>query len=207
MTKPVILIGGFSEIVEICELSNREIVGIVDGAYKGEYLGYPILGTDADVEALSMKYKDAEIFLTPDSPTIRRKLYDLYSRHGFSFATLIHPSVLVSKSAIVEQGVVLQAGVSVSANSNIGAFVKINSCANVTHDVTVGDFSTIAPSAVVLSNSQIGEGCYIGANATVLPNRTICDGAVVGAGAVVTKNVDSKLTVMGNPADVKENIN
>ena len=40
----------------------------------------------------------------------------------------------------------------------------------------------------------------IGANATILPGVRLGKGCVIGAGAVVTKDVNSKVTVVGNPA-------
>ena len=40
----------------------------------------------------------------------------------------------------------------------------------------------------------------IGANATILPGVRLGKGCVIGAGAVVTKDVNSRVTVVGNPA-------
>lgn len=46
----------------------------------------------------------------------------------------------------------------------------------------------------------IGENVWIGGNVTILPGITIGDNAIVGAGSVVTKDVESNVTVVGNPA-------
>ena len=51
-----------------------------------------------------------------------------------------------------------------------------------------------------LLRTNIGDDVSIGANATILPGITIGAKAVIGAGSVVTKNVDSGVTVVGNPA-------
>ena len=40
----------------------------------------------------------------------------------------------------------------------------------------------------------------IGANATILPGVRLGKGCVIAAGAVVTKDVNSRVTVVGNPA-------
>jgi maltose O-acetyltransferase len=47
---------------------------------------------------------------------------------------------------------------------------------------------------------SIGEDVWIGGGAILLPGVTVGDGAIVGAGAVVTRDVDSGMRVVGNPA-------
>lgn len=207
MSKKVILVGGFHEITEICELNNIEIVGVIDPKGIGEYNGYPIIGTDKDLDTIKRKYKDVPVFITPDSPRIRRKLSISYEKEKFNFISLIHPQARVSSSAKIGKGVVIQEGASVSSFSIIGDFVKINTRANITHDVHIHEFSTIAPSAVILSHTVIHSGCYIGANSTIMANKIILSDSIVGAGAVVTKNVDNNTTVLGNPARRYENTN
>ena len=56
----------------------------------------------------------------------------------------------------------IQARAHVSSASTLGRSVKVNTCANVTHDVVVGDFATIAPSAVLLGRTSVGAGAYVG---------------------------------------------
>lgn len=46
----------------------------------------------------------------------------------------------------------------------------------------------------------IGKNVWIGGNVTILPGITIGDNAIIGAGSVVTKDVESNVTVVGNPA-------
>lgn len=200
MSQKVILVGGFHEIIEICELNHIEIVGVIEPKGSGNYAGYPIIGSDKDAESIKKKYKDVPVFISPDSPRIRKELFATYEKEKFNFTSLIHPQALVSSSVKIGDGVIVQAGASVSSNSTIGNFVKINTRANITHDVHVHEFSTIAPSAVILSNTIIHSGCYIGANSTILPNKVIFANALVGSGAVVTKDVAQDATVIGNPA-------
>jgi maltose O-acetyltransferase len=47
---------------------------------------------------------------------------------------------------------------------------------------------------------SIGEDVWIGGGAILLPGVNVGDGAIVGAGAVVTRDVDSGMRVVGNPA-------
>ena len=198
--KDVILVGAFHEVVELCEDCDINIVGIIDNNLTGSFLGIPIIGTDNDATRLYQEFSHCQLVITPDMPKVREKLYQLYAREGFEFATIISPKATISRSAKIGRGTVIQSGVNVSAATTIGSFVKLNTNANVMHDDVVGDFATIAPNAVLLGYVNIEKTAYIGANSTVLPHLNIGEGALVGAGAVVTKNVDANLIVKGVPA-------
>ncbi len=199
--KQVLLVGAFHEMIELCEESGLVIVGLIDNNIKAsDYYGYPVLGTDEDAKALHEKYPLCSVVITPDAPTVRKRLAKQYASLGFDFATVIHPSAMISKTARIEQGTVIQRGVHVSSNSHIGRFCKLNVNANIMHDNEVGDYATIAPNAVLLGYVTLEEGVYIGSNSTVLSNMTIGDNSIVGAGAVVVKDVQSDCTVVGVPA-------
>lgn len=184
MDNKVILIGGFIEIIELCEDIGIEIIGIVD---KFESKGYNLIGSDENLNSWKDQYIGSSIIISPDAPSVREKLAQLYK--DFLAHTLISHRATVSKSSTIGNGTVIQANANISSQVELGSFVKVNSCANVMHNATIGDFSTIAPNAVVLGYVKIGKGCYIGTNATILPNITIADKVVIGAGAVVTKNI------------------
>ena len=199
-TEKVILVGGFHEIIELCKLCNKQIVGIVDNNLTKQYFGHSILGADNDAKDLFDKYSGIPIIITPDLPDTRKQLAKYYSDIGFKFCNLLHPLSTISRFAKFGQGVVLQTGVNCSANVSIGDFVKVNSYANIMHDCVIGNYTTVAPNAVILGRVFISDSSYIGANATILPNIKIGRNAIVGAGAVVTKDVKDGATVIGNPA-------
>lgn len=199
-SKDIILVGGFHEIVELAEQCACTIAGIIDTMDADTFMGYPVLGTDADAPALFSRYGGVPLILTPDAPVVRQRLAAQYTKIGWKFATLIHPRAMVSRSARLGQGVVVQYGANISAGATIENIVKINTYANIMHDSSVGDFTTIAPNAVILGRVKIGQLCYIGANATILPDKCVGDGALVGAAAIVTRDVSAGSRVAGNPA-------
>lgn len=200
MNTDVIIVGGFHEIIELCEECGLNVVGIIDNELYDTYYGVPIIGKDEDAERLFSKYGDCNVIITPDSPKIREKLVNLYKTIGYGFATVISPLAHISKYAIIGEGTVIQSGVNVSAATKIGCFCKLNSYCNVMHDNVVGDFTTIAPNTVLLGRVTTGRSSYIGANSTILPNIYIGAGSTVGAGAVVTRDVAESVIVKGIPA-------
>lgn len=201
MNKKVIIVGGFHEIIELCEESGYSIAGIIDNHLSDQFMGYSVLGSDEDANQIFKNYVDIPLVITPDSPAIREKLFHLYSSIGFTFSTIISLRSKISKSAIIGEGTIIQDNVNVSANARIGKFVKLNTGCNVMHDCFLDDFVTIAPGAVVLGRVNIGTKSYVGANATVLPERTIVENVVIGAGAVVTRDIKGKGKVyVGVPA-------
>ena len=200
MDKKVILVGAFHEIIELCELCNYTIIGIIDNNISGEYYGYKILGSDSDAPNLYEQYSNCKLIITPDQPVIRKKIVTYYSKIGYTFETLISPNAFVSKYAILGEGCVVQSGVNISAGCEISNFVKLNVNSNVMHDNIIGDFVTIAPNTVLLGYVSIGEMSYIGANSTILPRIQIGKSSCVGAGAVVTRDVIDGVIVKGIPA-------
>lgn len=200
MKTDVIIVGGFHEIIELCEECNFNIEGIIDNYLEGVYYGVPIIGKDEDAKRLFKQFNSCKVIITPDSPKVRKDLVHLYKTIGFKFATIISPFAHISKYAEIGIGSVIQSGARISAATKIGCFCKLNCNCNVMHDNLIGDYTTIAPNAVSLGRVKIGEMVYIGANSTILPEIIIGDNSIIGAGAVVTKDIHSDDIVIGVPA-------
>lgn len=194
----VILVGGFSELFELCELCGYTVFGYVDSEKRNDEYNY--LGDDSVVLNHSEKYNEFPVIISPDNPQVRKELFDQYSKKGFKIISLISPNAYISESAQIGEGCIIQSFCNVSCNSIIGKGVRLNTYANVMHDVSIDDFSIIAPNAVILGRCKIGRETYIGGNATILPNVSVGDGCIIGAAAVVTKNIKNGLKVCGNPA-------
>lgn len=208
MEMKLILIGAFIETIELARRLNFLIIGCSDN--NREMLGKSpdelfCFGDDSVILQNNENLQDENlIFITPDSPKVRQRLYVEYRKARFRFANLISDKANISESAsfVEHSSTMLQDLVNISSNVEIGKGVKINTGANIMHDCKLGDFVTIAPNAVLLGGVIVEDGAYIGANSTILPGVKIGRNAVVGAGAVVTKDVQHNNTVVGVPAIV-----
>ena len=132
----------------------------------------------------------------------RDRLYfqDFFKKHELTLPVLVHPSAVVSRSALLGAGTQVLALANVAADVTTGDACIINHNASVDHECVLGNGVHIAPGATVCGCVTLGENAFIGAGSVILPRLTIGADAVVGAGAVVTRNVRPGSTVIGNPA-------
>lgn len=106
-------------------------------------------------------------------------------------------------------------GVTVENKVHIGRKCKIETEAYITAMSTIEDYCFIAPEVTFTNDNYLGRteerkkhfggptlkrGARIGANSTLLPGIEIGEDAVVAAGALVTKDVPSRVIVVGVPA-------
>lgn len=100
----------------------------------------------------------------------------------------IHPQAQIGKNLFIDHGM----------------SVVIGQTAEIGDDCTIYQAVTLGGKGNVLDGEKrhptIGNNVVIGAGAQVLGNITIGDNARIGAGSVVTKDVETGMTVAGNPA-------
>ena len=134
------------------------------------------------------------------STASRRDIYDRFTREGYCFATVIHPSAIVAPEVQIEDGVQIMAGAILQAGSSVGSNAIVNTGAIIDHDCVVGAHAHIAPGAVLSGGVHVGSGAHIGTGACIIQGVSIGAASVVGAGAVVIKDVPPGVTTVGVPA-------
>lgn len=133
-------------------------------------------------------------------PREKRRVAQLLKARGARFATLIHPSAVVARSARLGEGVVVCPHALVSADATVGDFVAVNALSGVGHDVVVGAYSTLSSQVDLTGAVQVGECCFFGSGARVLPDITVGAEARIGAGAVVMRTVAAGAVMYAAPA-------
>lgn len=201
--KKLIIMGAGDLAKDACWLVERinekdyqwDLIGFTEVSDEKEFMGYPILGNDDVVS----EYGDVYVICALAGQKIREKIYDNLPENA-KVATLVDPTAMIHKSAVIEEGSMVFANslVGVGAHLGRGCVVLYNSYVN--HDCEVGDFVTIYPSATVSGKSVIGKYAEIGTGASIIQHKKICDGATIGAGAVVFTHIKDTGTTIGNPA-------
>ncbi len=131
-------------------------------------------------------------------PSLRARLAEHHA--GLEYATLVHPSAVVSPTATIVAGAFVAPGAVVHTGAFVGAHAIVNTGAILEHDATLGAMSHLAPRACVGGGVRLGEGVLFGIGACAIPGVRVGDGAVVGAGSVVIRDVEAGEVVAGSPA-------
>ncbi|MEK3760025.1 acetyltransferase [Paenibacillus sp. FSL P4-0338] len=205
--KDLVLIGagGFGrEVAWLVDNINKvekvwNLVGFIDPAHKGESLnGVPVLG---GMEWLSSRQSPVSVVCTIGNPEIRSKVIAEVSIYStVSFATLIDPSVIMSKWVEVGEGSIICAGSILTVNISIGKHVIVNLDCTVGHDATINDFCTLYPSVNLSGNTHLKSYVELGTGSQVIQGINVEDRTIVGAGAVVVRNLPANCTAVGSPA-------
>ncbi len=119
---------------------------------------------------------------------------------GAPLVTVVHPTAVVSRHAVLGIGTVVMACAVVNVDAVVGQAGIINTGATVDHDCRLGDAVHICPGAHLSGNVRVGHGSWVGVGAAVKHGMTLGERVMVGAGAVVVQAVAENLTVVGNPA-------
>ena len=135
-------------------------------------------------------------------PKVKEQMIQRIGQRGepLQFATLIHPSAVISSHSEINEGTIIGALTMISTDVSIGKQVLVNYGATIGHDSELSDYVSVMPGARISGSVKLGAGCYVGAGAVVLPGVKVGEYATIGAGAVVTKDVPPGHTVVGVPA-------
>lgn len=212
--KKLIIIGGMgngtvaaSAVEDINAIKKDwEIIGFLNDFEKGPINDYPVLGKIDNLTVGDFLKDDDVYFLytlisTKLNYKYLHKLTDLQIPSE-RFATIIHPTAVVSKFATIGHGVSIQPFVSVGPNVKIGNHVQIYAQVLVGHNATLDNYSYVANNSCIGAHVHLKEGAYLGTNCSLLENVTIGQWALVGIGSVVLRDVTDYTKVVGNPARV-----
>ena len=193
---PLVIIGAGGHarvLIDALKLSEKSILGVVDSAYAAGSagpFGLTVLGGDEAVD----RFRSNEVLLingvgTTKTTTKRDEVYRRFLAKGFHFATVVHPSAVISSSANLGEGAQVMAGCVIQTGARIGANSIINTRASVDHDCRIGETVHIAPGATLSGSVTVGDGVHIGTGAVIIQGISIGRHCLVAAGAVVYRDL------------------
>jgi UDP-perosamine 4-acetyltransferase len=196
VTLPLIVIGAGGHarvLIDALQASKRSILGVVDpklpAGSKGPH-DLPVLGGDDALDA----YRPDQVELVngiggTGVTDPRHAVFRRLRQRGFGFATVIHPSAVISRSAELGEGVQVMAGCVIQCGAVIGANTIVNTRASIDHDCHIGESVHIAPGVTLSGSVRVGDGAHIGTGVAVIQGISIGRGSLVEAGAVVFRDL------------------
>jgi len=109
-------------------------------------------------------------------------------------------SVELGDNNVISELVTIQRPKDKDAKTKIGSNNIIMAHSHIGHDVIVGDNCEISTSSVIGGYVEIGNNSKIKLNVTIRNRKKIGENCIIGMGSVVVKDVESGLTIVGNPA-------
>ncbi|MEA3405465.1 MAG: acetyltransferase [Pseudomonadota bacterium] len=204
---PLLLIGGgghCASVIDVIESSRSyEVAGIVEapGNTQNEFMGYPILGTDEDLESLITQIPNCVITVGQlKCSTTRKKLFKKVKGLGGQLPVIISTRARVASHAKIADGTIVMHYALVNNLAQVSENCIVNSYALIEHGANIGSHCHIATRATVNGDCQIGGSCFIGSNATLIQGVSVAAESVIGAGSLVTKSILEKGTYIGSPA-------
>jgi sugar O-acyltransferase (sialic acid O-acetyltransferase NeuD family) len=161
-------------------------------------LDLPVLGGGDWLE--SEAAQGVSVVVTIGDPAVRRRVVERLAAKGVTFATIVHPTAVLSPWVQLGEGTIVLARCTFTADIRVGRHVVFNPGCTVAHDVVVEDYVYVSPGVDLAGKVALEDSCYLGTGAVVIPGRRVGARAVVGAGAVVVKDVPPDVTVVGVPA-------
>ena len=187
--------GGHGKVIADAALKNGYTnICYVDDRAIGDVMGFPVIGTTADVECLNDGNTDFVIGIGNNA--IRKTIAEI---HNVNWVSIVHPSAQIAFNAEVGKGTVIMANAVVNVCATVGNHCIINTGAIVEHDNVIENYAHISPNVALGGTVHIGSLTHVGIGATVKNNTEICSDCTIGAGAVVVKNIKEPGTYVGVP--------
>lgn len=194
--KDIVIIGAGGigrEVAWIIEEINEvnptwNIVGFVDEnreMHNKDLNGYKVLGGIEALDKLEVKpYVVVAIANCEVKKNIVARLEEKYK-----FATVIYPTVKVSKYIEIGEGSIIYPGVILTVNTKIGNNVIISGNCGIGHDTVIGDYSSVLWGSCFSGYDVIREECFIGVGCKIAQGIDITSGSRVVTGSVVTEDI------------------
>jgi sugar O-acyltransferase (sialic acid O-acetyltransferase NeuD family) len=158
-------------------------------------LGYPVIGTDAQLPDLLRRYQAGLVTIGQiNTVEPRVRLFEQLTMFKATIPAIISPRAYVSPHARVGHGTIVMPGAAIIAGAIVGRNCIINSMALVEHDALIGDHCHIATGVRLNSAVRVGDRTFIGSGSAVRQGVSIGCDCVLGMGTILRNDcVDGSL--------------
>lgn len=141
--------------------------------------------------------KDEEFLMGAAEPAAKYVLAGKLKAKGARFATLIHPSAVISEYAEIGEGCIVCPFSIIGANASVGGFVTVDGY--IGHDNYIEDFVTLSTGTRLTGYVSVGSGTFFGAMSCVKPHTRIGGNCFVTIGSTVVQDIPDNSYVKGTP--------
>lgn len=200
MKKLIILGAGGTayDLIDIAHAMNKinptwDVLGYLDDNLnlQGRIIyGYPVIGTIPD----SKNYPDsffASSIGDAYKPELRKVVRGKVPFSNEKFASLIHPTAVISDTASVESGAIIYGNVTLSSMVKVGHDVFLCGNTFLGHECTIGNHCVLSVGNFLASDVSVGDCCYFGVGVMIRHQIEVGNNSLIGMGTKVVKNVPS----------------
>src|SRR3954470_13847742 len=185
--------GGHGRVVlDILRAAGQHVVvGFLDAnrdLHGTEVAGVPVLGHLNLLAKLKAKGVAGAIVAIGDN-RVRRSYAEKLATAGLTLVNAVHPSAVISPTAVLGQNVVVAAGVIICTEARVGDSAILNTAAAIDHECEIGEAEHLAPGVRLAGRAWVGGGCFIGIGASILRCLKVGEHSIVGGGALVRRDV------------------
>lgn len=187
--EPILLLGAGGHARACIDVIEREgsfrISGLIGLSEQlgMRVLGYPVVGTEADLPMLVNEQRHALIAVGQLKTAAHRiRLFDLARALSYTLPVIVSPHAHVSRHASVAGGTIVMHGAVVNAGATVGQNCILNSLSLVEHDAVIADHCHISTAAAINGGVQVGAGTFIGSHSCVRQGTRIAERCVIGMG-------------------------
>ena len=208
--KPILVIGSSGHaamVLEAIELQRQyRIIGLLD-SYEPvgkQKHGYVVCGIPEKAAELADAHSCRSFFVAVGDNWQRWHISSKLAKivPDVEFPIVIHPSVLISRSARIGYGTVVMAAAVIMPDASIGEGCLVNESSGVGHDCRLADYASVSGGVHMGGASALGFRSSLGIGSTVREKRVIGQDSVIGAGSVVVDDIPDGVVAYGLPARV-----
>jgi sugar O-acyltransferase (sialic acid O-acetyltransferase NeuD family) len=179
-----------------------QVIGFIDddpSLWKKDLFGVKVLGGREKLK----KFSHARVLAVPGNPDNylkRKNIIKSLALNKKRFATIIHPSVIISPDAQIGFNTLIMPHVVISCGVKIGNHCVILPNTVISHESQIGDYCCLGSNITISGSVTIKPQCYLGSGTNVRDKITIGEKTLVGLGSNVISNIEKQVIVAGNPA-------
>lgn len=199
--------GGHSRVIqEMIESTKAHIISaVLDDKYEWSYERKGIIY--GPISLLSdLLDSETKVIIAIGDNKIRKQTTIRLGLEIERYASIIHPSAVVSPTAVIGNGTVIMPQAVINTGAKLGLHCIVNTRAIIEHDNKIGSYTHLSPNVTLTGNVKTGEGAHVGASATIIPGIEIGSWSVIGAGSTVIRAIPPYSKAVGSPSRIIQKI-